>query len=125
VNGLNAMMSLFQEAADQAPETAIAIIESGAFKVKKVAIPQKHIFEGHNNAVSGVIDLTAQGGGPRSCHDWMYSSDGIIFVRMQPTVNAETHKSGLTPATYAWFTHELVTKNGPQGISQVIKILVS
>ncbi|MEP7168124.1 MAG: hypothetical protein ABI855_02015 [Bacteroidota bacterium] len=125
LNGLNALMRMFQDAADSAPDTAIAIIESGGFKVKKVAIPQKHEFEASNNAVSGVVDLTAPGGSPRSCHDWMYSRDEIVFERMQPTIGAETHKSGLTPGTYAYFTHELITKDGPQGISQIIKILVS
>jgi hypothetical protein len=125
LNALNAMMRLFQEAADADPENAIAIIESGAFKVKKVAIPQKHDFDATNNPVSGVIDLVAPGGGPRTCHDWMYSPDGTVFERMPPTVGAETHKSGLTPGQNAFFTHELITKDGPQGISQIIKIIVT
>jgi hypothetical protein len=117
-------MSSFQSAANADPANAIAIIESGKFKVKKIAIAQKHEFEVANNPVSGVIDLRAKGGPARSCHDWMYSADGVIFERMQPTVLGETQKTGLTPGTYAYFTEELITKDGPKGISQVIKILV-
>jgi hypothetical protein len=123
-NDLKGLMSLFQGAADADPANAIAIIESGKFKVKKISIVQKHEFEAENNPVSGVIDLRAQGGPARSCHDWMYSADGTKFERMYPTVNAETQKIDLTPLTWAYFTHELITKDGPQGLSQVIKILV-
>lgn len=123
-NDMKALMRMFQDAADADPANAIAIIESGAFKVKQVAIPQKHEFTATNNAVSGTIDLIAPGGPTRSCHDWKYSADGLNFVRMTPTIAAETHKDGLTPGRFAWFTHELITKDGPQGISQVIKIEV-
>ena len=124
-NDLKSLMRLFQDAADDDPENAIAIIESGAFRVKEVAIQQKHEFKAENSAVSGSVNLSAEGGGPQSCHDWKYSADGVLFVRMQPTVIAETHKDGLPVGQFAHFTHEIVTSEGPQGVSQVIKIMVS
>lgn len=123
-NGLKGLMGLFQAAANADPANAIAIIQSGKFGVKQVAIQQKHVFNAENNPVSGRIDLTAPGGPKRCCHDWKYSADGVNFVRMQPTLDAHTFKDGLTPRTFAYFTHELITKDGPQGISQIIKIEV-
>ncbi len=124
LNGLNSLMRTFQTAADADSANAIAIIESGAFRVKNVAIRQKQEFEVSNGLMSGEVDLIAAGGKSHTCHDWMYSADGTIFTRMAPTVNAETHKTGLTPGTYAYFTHELVTKDGGQGVSQIVKIIV-
>jgi hypothetical protein len=122
---MKSLMRMFQSAADADPENAIAIILSGAFRVKEVAIPQKHEFKVENSAVSGTVNLSAEGGGPQSCHDWMYSADNVVFDRMPPTVLAETHKDGLPVGQYAYFTHEIVTNEGQQGISQVIRIMVS
>jgi hypothetical protein len=124
-NDMKSLMRLFQEAGDNDPENAIAIIESGAFRVKEVNIPQKHEFTVENSPVNGTVDLSAEGGGPQSCHDWMYSADNVTFERMRPTVIAETHKDGLPIGEFAYFTHEIVTSEGPQGVSQVIKIMVS
>jgi hypothetical protein len=121
---LKALMATFQTAGDLNPDTAEALIKSGGFGVKKVAIKQKQIFGAKNGPDSGSILLVAQGGGNYSCHDWMISLDGIHFTRMAPTVAGNTKATGLTPLTWAWFTHELVTKKGGQGISQIIKIQV-
>ena len=123
-NDLKGIMSLFQSAGDANPENAIVIIESGKFKVKQLTLSQKHQFELHNGLISGTVQLTAEGGPQRSCHDWYYSPDGITFTRMTPTVNADTDKAGLTPGEYAYFTHELITSQGPQGVSQIMRIMV-
>jgi hypothetical protein len=123
-NDLKELMSTFQNAANDTVADAVAIIESGGFKVKHQSIKQKQEFIAENNAVSGTVDLTAPGGPAHSCHDWKYSADGITWERMRPTVDSHTFKDGLTPKTDAYFTHELVTKDGPQGVSQVIKIIV-
>ncbi len=124
-NDLKALMRLFQQAADNTVADAVAIIESGGFKVKKIPLPQKHVFKVENNAVSGSVDLEAEGGPAHSCHDWMYSPDGTNWERMTPTVFAHAHKDGLTPKADAYFTHELITEDGPQGISQVFHIIVT
>ena len=123
-NDLKGIMSLFQAAGNSNPEQAIVIIESGKFKVKKIALNQKHQFEAHNGLVSGMVHLTAEGGPARSCHQWYYSADGITFTPMAPTVDANTDKDGLTPGQYAYFKHELITSSGSQGESQIISIMV-
>ena len=121
---LKKLMSFFQDGADAAPADAISIIESGDFRVKKIRIPKDQIFKATNGIESGVIDLVAQGGGSYTCHDWWYSADGVAFERMQPTIAAKTQKTGLKPLTLAYFMHELITKKGGAGMSEIIKIQV-
>jgi len=123
-NDVKGIMSLFQTAANANVANAIVIIESGKFKVKTITPRQKQQFELHNGLVSGMVHLTAEGGGPHTCHCWRYSPDGTNFTIMIPTVEAHTDKDGLTPGVYAYFTHELITKDGPQGESQIEKIMV-
>jgi len=121
---LKKLIRLFQSAADDDPENAITIIESGDFRVKKVAIHQKNIFGATNGVDSGTIDLVGPTTDGRHLHDWWISLDGINFKRFRPTLEATTSVTGLTPGTTVWFKHELiVTKNGT-GLSNAIEILV-
>ena len=121
---LQAIMFYFQSAANTDPANAIGIIESGGFKVKQFVPRQKGDFTISNGVNSGTVDLDAEGAEQRSCHDWRYSADGKTFTHLPPTVNAHTHVEGLTPGQYAYFTHEVVTKDGGQGVSQVESIMV-
>ena len=123
-NDLNWLMSQFQIAANDDYEHSNEIIKSGGFGVKKVAIQQKKKFSVDNDIQSGCIIADAQGGGQRTCHDWALSLDNITFVRQMPTIAAKTKFKNLVRGTYAYIKHQLVTKNGGQGYSQVIKILV-
>jgi hypothetical protein len=75
-------------AANADPENAETIILSGAFKVKKITLNQKHEFELHNGILSGTIHLNAPGGGNHTCHDWEYSAHGVHFTKMTPTIAA-------------------------------------
>ena len=121
---LKALMRLVQTAADKLPANAVEIVESFKLRVKKATIHHIQAFAATNGTDAGVIDLVAPGGGSYTCHDWLYSADGIIFMRMQPTVAANTSMKGLKPNTYAYFQHELITKKGGTGMSEIIKILV-
>ena len=121
---LQGIMFYFQSAANADPANAIVIVESGGFKVKQFVPRQKGDFTLSNGVNSGTIDLEAEGAGPHTCHDWMYSADGITFTRLPPTINAHTQMTGLTPGQWAYFTHEVVTHEGGQGVSQVEKIMV-
>ena len=122
---LKSLMATFQTAADLDVDNAEAIVMSGKFGVKKVALKQKGKFTVVNGIDPGTVDLTAQGGGAYSCHDWLFSETGDTFERMPPTVAAKTQKTGLASGKYAYFIHELVTKKGGQGVSQIIKIMVN
>jgi hypothetical protein len=121
---LQGIMSFFQVAANADPADAEVIIESGGFKVKKITPRQKQDFELSNGINSGTVNLEAPGGVNYACHDWMYSADGISFIHLPPTMSAHTHMDGLTVGQWAYFTHEVVTKDGGQGVSQIEKIMV-
>ena len=121
---LKAIMRLFQEAADNDPENAIVIVESGDFRVKKVTIRQRQVFAVSHGVESGTIDLVGPSAQGRHCHDWWYSADGTNYVRMRPTLESTTQMTGLKPETNAWFMHELIVLKDPQGLSQPIKIQV-
>ena len=121
---LQGIMFFFQSAANDDPANGIVIVESGGFKVKQIVPRQKGDFTISNGVNSGTVDLDAEGSEQRSCHDWRYSADGKTFTHLPPTVNAHTHVDGLTPGQYAYFTHEIVTKDGGQGVSQVESIMV-
>ena len=121
---LQAIMFYFQQGANNDPANAVSIVESGGFKVKTFVPRQKGDFTIHNGVNSGTVDLDAAGSGSYTCHDWRYSADGKTFVHLPPTVSAHTHVAGLTPGQNAWFTHEVVTKDGGQGVSQIEVIIV-
>ncbi len=121
---LQSIMFFFQQAANADPANANSIIESGGFRVKKISLNQKHSFKLSNGINSGTIDLDAEGAGNYACHDWRYSPDGKNFVHLPPTLSAHTHMDGLTPGQWAYFTHEIVTKDGGEGVSQIESIMV-
>ncbi len=121
---LQGIMFYFQQAANTDPANAVSIVESGGFKVKNFVPRQKGDFEVSNGINSGTVNLEAAGAGSYACHDWRYSADGKNFVHLAPTMSAHTHVDGLTPGQYAYFTHEVVTKEGGQGVSQVESIMV-
>ena len=83
LTALKNLMATFQTAANLDPANAIAIIESGKFKVKQVHIPQIHEFGGDNGVASGSVKLTAPGGPTNASHlhIWRHSTDGINFTR--------------------------------------------
>ena len=124
-NDLNYLMGLFQAKANTDPINSIEIICSGGFKVRDVAIHQKGKFTAVNGVLTGTVELTARGGGQRTCHDWMYSSDGINWKRLKPTIVAKNLITGLVSGSVAYFTHELIDKKGGQGVSEIIKIRVA
>lgn len=123
-NDLKGFMGKFQEAANLDPENAVEIIESGGFKVKKIAVPQNHKFEAKNSAISGRVDLTAEGGGAHTAHDWWFSADNVVWVRMTPTINANTFMLDLEAGKLAYFNHQLITKEGEGGLEGMISIMV-
>lgn len=124
-NGMKGLMTLFQAAANIAPNLANAIILSGGFKVKRITPRKAQAWSAKNNPVQGIIDLKAAGGPARSAHTWYYSLDGAVFHQMTTTLKAETQITGLASNITIYFMHELITKDGPQGFDLVIKMVVA
>ncbi len=123
-NALRSVMSMFQNAANNDIFHAAGIIQSGKFMVKKVGFPQKRKFAAKNSGVGGEVILVAGGGKHNTCHDWQMSLDGVTFTRLAPTIAGKTKVKKLVRGTEVWFTHELVTRKGGQGVSQMIRLLV-
>ncbi len=125
VNALKSLMRTFQTAADDDPANAIAILNSGGFGIKILGGSSLHEFKVVNSETSGNVTLTAAGGGTRSCHIWKYSLDGVVWNWIVPTIAAKATIENLPVGKYVYFTHEVVNKNGPQGVSQVFRLLIS
>jgi hypothetical protein len=123
-NGMKALMRLFQAAADLSPSTSIAIIESGGFSVRAVTPRKQQPWAATNSPVLGTIDLTANGAGPRTLHDWWISYDGVTFERLEPTITAHTQVSGLASGISVYFLHQVINSNGAQGFDLPIKKIV-
>ncbi len=123
-NDLEDLMGRFQTKANSDPANAIEILRSGKFGIKNVNPRQNQYFHAENTAVSGTVEIFAEGGGEHTCHDWMFSPDNETWERMVPTMAGYTTKSGLTRLTTVYFKHQIISKNGPEGFDNVIEILV-
>lgn len=120
----NVFLTRIQTAANAAGIGAIALIQSCGCIVQGVGGKKDQVFDCFDGIASGTVMLIAPAGGNNTCHDWWYSHDQITWVRMSPTIHANTMKSGLTAGEKAYFRHELINGEGGTGISQIISIMV-
>ena len=125
VNALKSLMRTFQTAADDDPANAVAILNSGGFGIKILGGGTQQAFKVKNSPTSGTVILVAAGGGNNTCHVWKYSLDGVVWTWIMPTIAAKATIENLPTGKFAFFTHELVNKNGGQGVSQVFHLLIS
>jgi hypothetical protein len=120
------VMAIFQEAADNDPSNAIAILNSGGFNAKEVHINQVKNFGAKNGKESGSADLITAGGPKNKRHlqQWYSSTDGIVFVREQATNDRKTTLKGYEIGKYMYFMVELSIQDVLQGLSQIIKLMI-
>jgi hypothetical protein len=123
-NGIYAMKNLFQVYANGHPTMAETAILQGGFTVKRITSRDPQKWTAVPNAMQGTVDLTAAGSVSRSLHDWWFSTDGKIFVRLDPTMLAHTQVTGLAGNTIVYFMHQVITVDGPQGFDLTIKYTV-
>ncbi|MEI6488943.1 MAG: hypothetical protein WCP52_08270 [Bacteroidota bacterium] len=122
MNQLKSLLNLFQDSANEDPVNSIAILESGKFRVVEAKVPQKHKFDAKDGVNPGEVILTAPGGpNERHFHEWKISYDNVKFELIRSTLTATKLVEGLTSGAVVYFTHELIVKDVPQGVSQVIK----
>jgi len=110
-NNLKAMMAVAQAGANSDQSQAIAIIESGLFKVKMVSGHGKRLFTAVNGADAGTANLSASGAPSTGMHQWQQSLDGIIYKELQDTRLSKTTVIGLIPVSKVWFRHRIVDGN--------------
>lgn len=124
-NNLEALLADFQKAANLDPGNAIAILKSGKFKVVEAITNAPQILEVVDGINPGEVILKAPGGGPENhFHEWKISTDGINFVLIRSSSKNHRLVTGLPSGKKAYFTHELIIKDVPQGVSQVLEIMV-
>jgi hypothetical protein len=118
-------LTRIQTAADLVGILAIVLIQSCGCIVQGVGGSHEQIFDCFYGVATGTVMLIAPAAGkPNSCNDWWVSLDNITWVRMPPTVNANTMAIGLPVGELAYFRHETVLTTGGTGISQTISIMV-
>lgn len=123
-NGIYAMKNLFQVYANANPTMAEMAILQGGFKIKRITKRDPQQWTAVPNPIQGTVDLTAGGSGTRTLHDWWFSTDGKIFVRLDPTIQAHTQVIGLAGNTVVYFMHQVIDKDGPMGFDLTIKYTV-
>jgi hypothetical protein len=105
-----------QGLANDAPSTDVGedIARSAGIKVKKQGSINKQDLEVKDGPVSGSVTLVAKGiEEQRSAHDWGYSKDsGAIWVHVDPSIQATTDITGLTPGDEIIVRHREVLPEG-------------
>ncbi len=116
----------FQAAANLAPDNAVVILESGHFIVKTVSPRQKQVLKLKNSTISGKILIVGPNGGSSTASNWWMTLDnGTTAVRLDPTIASKTSKTGLAVRSRVGIAHQLITRKGPQGISEFTFINVT
>jgi hypothetical protein len=113
-----------QNAADENPIEAAAIIEGAGMSVKRPPIRYKNPLETRQGRVPGSADLVAKAVAKRASYQWEYSTDEASWVIEPQTLKANTVISGLAPGLRYFFRFRPVTKTGPGDFSQTVSLLV-
>ena len=122
---LQSLLADFQGVANLDHINSIAILESGGFSIKQVGGKGKNKFTVANTDISGTVALTGPTKKGRIGHDWWISLDGITFVRLTPSINAEISVSGLVSGKKYWFQHQMFDKTGLVGPLETLFIPVT
>ncbi len=117
---LKSIMRTFQNAMDLVPADAVACCESGGFKVKKVSIKQKNVFTAERGLESGTVQLVGNTSRANHFHAWWVSTDGINFILIMGTSDADNLITDLLPNKRYWFQHQLRMAKGPHGALQTL-----
>jgi len=113
---LKQLRGYVQSTADATPDTALSIIESSGFAVRKTAARKPRVFDALPGAVSGSAKLVAPSAGQRASYEWEYSTDGgKTWVTQPVTMQAKTTVTGLTPGASVQFRYRPVTPKAGEG----------
>jgi len=105
---LRSLRNDVQVLADADPANAESIITSACMSWRTQSIHGKQQNTATDGAQSGSVDLTADGTGP---HRWRWSTDGIVWHEMVPTLRANKTAYGLTPGTVYHFQNCKILPN--------------
>ncbi len=121
----NTFLKRIEDAAIADPIHAIVLIQACGMHVQGVGGAHQITFDGFNGIESGTMILVGPSGPSYSCHEWWYSKDNITWIRLEGSMEGNKLVTGLVPAEYAWFRHQIIDKKGGTGMSDPIKRLVN
>jgi hypothetical protein len=104
--------------------TAITMILSTGFSVRKTARPPKAPLAARYGRVSGEVLLVALAVAHSAMYFWELSSDLKVWSSIPETMRANTTVSGLTAGQVYYFRFRAHTRKGVGDYSNVVKLLV-
>ena len=126
VAAIEIFMAKFQTFADLPANKAnsIVIIQSGGYHVKGIGGGHPSTWDALPGHITGEIMMTFITGVGTCCYDPWYSLDGIIWVRMDPTIYNHATITGMVPDSYIFVRYQLCDAHGPEGFHPVIRVRV-
>ena len=131
LNDAHLLQGYVQGIADANPNNAEVFVSASGFEMKIVMPHSKSDFTAKNTKISGTVKLTVNikkvtGGQKRFAFKWQQSLDACTTITDLPVTLAGTSTvTNLTPGVWAYFRFNLVLKNGEQGWSEWVKVLVN
>jgi hypothetical protein len=117
------VQGLADASADEA--TAISIIQASGFNVRVNGKITKAPLAAKNGPVTGEVKLIAKAEANRASYQWAKSSDnGVTWEELEPTLQAKTLVTGLTPGKSMAFRYRAVIKTGPLNWSDAVTWIV-
>lgn len=121
---LEQLASYVQAAARANPPQALALIESAGMTAKRPGMRSKPELAVKRGLVSGSVRLVARAVAKQASYGWEYSSDGVSWLDLEPTLQAETTVSGLVPGRRYAFRVRPLYRGGRGDPSQTVWELV-
>ena len=131
LNEARLLQGYVQGIADANPNNAEVIVSSSGFEMKIVMPHSKSDFTAKNTKISGTVKLTVNvkkvtGGQKRSAFKWQQSIDaGKTITDIPATLTGSTLVPNLTTGVLTYFRFNAILKDGEQGWSEWVKVMVN
>jgi hypothetical protein len=103
---------------------ALELIAASGFSAKKATTYVKPPFAAEAGATPGSAHLIARAEKRRATYYWQYSKDGITWISLEETNEANQWVYDLEPRTYYWFRYRVRTKAGLGDWSDPFRLLI-
>ena len=104
-NAMKSLLAVAQANANASPSTAVAIIESGLFSVKSVAVIPGTVFKATNSNTLGNLNFKAPGAPRAANHIFEKSVDGVTWITLGTVRYCKMTYGGFTPVSKVWVRH--------------------
>jgi len=97
-----------------------ALVESAGMSAKRTGVRHKAELTVQSGRTSGSVHLYARAVAKQAAYEWQYGQDGVIYIDLEPTLQADTTLSGLTPGVRYAFRYRPLYRGGRGDWSQVV-----